>query len=158
MFQVQWKFLFFLKKKKKRTIFCGYIILGCVIKGETDHYDVVKNITISKIYEFSYENNFPISNALLTVEIILKLLKGQEWIKNLEKMLLKICLELIDKINENNSLSKSLTRYAAIQAIYNLNFSKNLDDIKKFLTSNKVFLIDSNFEINFKKQILVKFF
>ena len=41
---------------------------------------------------------------------------------------------------KNNSLSKSFTRYAAIQAIYNLNFSKNLDDIKKDLIENKVFL------------------
>ena len=39
-----------------------------LFKGETDHYEVVKNITLSKIYEFSYENNFPVSNALLTVE------------------------------------------------------------------------------------------
>ena len=56
----------FLKKKKDN--FIGYIILGCIIKGETDHYDVVKNITISQIYNFSYENNFPISNAILTVD------------------------------------------------------------------------------------------
>ena len=42
--------------------------MGCVIKGETDHYNIVKDITLSKIYDFSYENNFPVSNALLTVE------------------------------------------------------------------------------------------
>ena len=54
--------------QKKKNDFSGYIILGCIIKGETDHYEVVKNITLSKIYEFSYANNFPVSNALLTVE------------------------------------------------------------------------------------------
>ena len=58
----------------------------------------------------------------------------------------------------NNSISKSLTRYAAIQALYNLNYSKDLDDIKKFLTTNKGFLIDSNFEINFKKTKMNKVF
>ena len=59
---------------------------------------------------------------------------------------------------KNNSISKSLTRYAAIQALYNFNYSKDLNDIKNFLTTNKGFLIDSNFEINFKKQKMNKVF
>ena len=59
---------------------------------------------------------------------------------------------------KNKSISKSLTRYAAIQALYNFNYSKDLDDIKKFLTTNKGFLIDSNFEINFKKTKMNKVF
>lgn len=58
----------------------------------------------------------------------------------------------------SNSLSKSLTRYAAIQALYNFNYSKDLNDIKNFLTTNKGFLIDSNFEINFKKTRMNKVF
>jgi len=58
----------------------------------------------------------------------------------------------------NNSISKSLTRYAAIQALYNFNYSNDLNDIKKFLTTNKGFLIDSNFEINFKKTKMNKVF
>ena len=89
----------FLKKKKDN--FCGYIILGCVIKGETDHYDVVKNITISQIYNFSYENNFPISNAILTVDNYSQALeRSRVDKKNLGGNAAKICLELIDKINE----------------------------------------------------------
>ena len=59
---------------------------------------------------------------------------------------------------KNNSLSKSFTRYAAIQALYNLNFSENLDDIKKYLTAEKVFFIDSNLEVNFKKTKMNKNF
>ena len=51
---------------------------------------------------------------------------------------------------KNNSLSKSLTRYAAIQALYNLDYSKNLNEVKKNLTSNKGFFVDSNYELNFK--------
>ena len=58
----------------------------------------------------------------------------------------------------NNSISKSLTRYAAIQALYNFNYSKDLNDIKNFLITNKGFLIDSNFEINFKKTKMNKVF
>ena len=59
---------------------------------------------------------------------------------------------------KKNSISKSLTRYAAIQALYNFNYSKDLNDIKNFLTTNKGFLIDSNFEINFKKTRMNKVF
>ena len=59
---------------------------------------------------------------------------------------------------KNNSLSKSFTRYAAIQALYNFNFSENLDDIKKYLTAEKVFFIDSNLEVNFKKTKMNKNF
>ena len=89
----------FLKKKKKD--FSGYIILGCIIKGETDHYEVVKNVTLSKIYEFSYANNFPVSNALLTVENYSQALERSRIDKkNLGENAAKVCLELIDKINE----------------------------------------------------------
>ena len=88
----------FLKKKKKD--FSGYIILGCIIKGETDHYEVVKHITLSKIYEFSYANNFPVSNALLTVENYSQALERSRIDKkNLGENAAKVCLELIDKIN-----------------------------------------------------------
>ena len=87
----------FLKKKKKD--FSGYIILGCIIKGETDHYEVVKNVTLSKIYEFSYANNFPVSNALLTVENYSQALERSRIDKkNLGENAAKVCLELIDKI------------------------------------------------------------
>ena len=79
----------------------GYIILGCVIKGETDHYEVVKNITLSKIYEFSYENQFPISNALLTVENYFQALeRSRVDKKNLGENAAKVCLELMNKIHE----------------------------------------------------------
>jgi 6,7-dimethyl-8-ribityllumazine synthase len=75
--------------------------LGCVIKGETDHYHVVKDITLSKIYDFSYENNFPISNALLTVENYSQALERSKVDKkNLGENAAKVCLELIKKINE----------------------------------------------------------
>ena len=88
----------FLKRKKD---FSGYIILGCIIKGETDHYEVVKNVTLSKIYEFSYANNFPVSNALLTVENYSQALERSRIDKkNLGENAAKVCLELIDKINE----------------------------------------------------------
>jgi len=59
---------------------------------------------------------------------------------------------------KNNSLSKSFTRYAAIQAIYNLNYSKNLPEIQMYLIDNNAFLIDVDIKVNFKKTKINKFF
>ena len=90
---------FFLEKYKRQ--FLGYIIIGCVIKGETDHYDIVKNITFSQIYKIAYENILPLSCALLTVENYSQALERSDTRKkNLGGLAAKTCLNLIKEINE----------------------------------------------------------
>ena len=90
---------FFLEKYKRK--FLGYIIIGCVIKGETDHYDIVKNITFSQIYKIAYENILPLSCALLTVENYSQALERSDTKKkNLGGLAAETCLNLIKKINE----------------------------------------------------------
>ena len=90
---------FFLEKYKRQ--FLGYIIVGCVIKGETDHYDIVKNITFSQIYKIAYENILPLSCALLTVENYSQALERSDLKKkDLGGLAAKACLNLIKKINE----------------------------------------------------------
>ena len=90
---------FFLEKYKRQ--FLGYIIIGCVIKGKTDHYDIVKNITFSQIYKIAYENILPLSCALLTVENYSQALERSDTKKkNLGGLAAKTCLNLIKKINE----------------------------------------------------------
>ena len=90
---------FFLEKYKRQ--FLGYIIIGCVIKGETDHYDIVKNITFSQIYKIAYENILPLSCALLTVENYSQALERSDTKKkNLGGLAAKTCLNLIKEINE----------------------------------------------------------
>ena len=42
-------------------------MLGCVIKGETDHYDIVKNISMNEIYSLVYKKVIPLGSAILTV-------------------------------------------------------------------------------------------
>ena len=59
---------------------------------------------------------------------------------------------------KNNSLSKSFTRYAAIQAIYSLNYSKNLPEIQTYLINNNAFLIDLDVKVNFDKTKINKIF
>ena len=45
---------FLLHKFKNK--FHGFIVLGCVIKGETDHYEIVKNICLNQIYSLHTKN------------------------------------------------------------------------------------------------------
>ena len=90
---------FLLEKYKKQYL--GYVIIGCVIKGESDHYEVVKNITYSQIYKVAYENILPLSSALLTVENYSQALERSDLKKkDLGGSAAKACLDLIKKINE----------------------------------------------------------
>lgn len=46
----------------------GYIVLGCVIRGETTHYDYVCNESIHAVTKLSLKHRAPIGNGILTVE------------------------------------------------------------------------------------------
>lgn len=48
--------------------FDGVVALGCVIRGETSHYDVVCNNTNHWLYEVAAETGLPTGNAVLTVD------------------------------------------------------------------------------------------
>ena len=44
----------------------GFIALGCVIKGETPHFDFISKSTINAIMFLSIVNKKPIGNGILT--------------------------------------------------------------------------------------------
>ena len=44
----------------------GFIALGCVIKGETPHFDFISKISIESIMKLSVESKKPIGNGILT--------------------------------------------------------------------------------------------
>lgn len=46
----------------------GFVVLGCVIRGETSHYDIVANESARAIQQFGVENRVPVGNGILTVE------------------------------------------------------------------------------------------
>lgn len=48
--------------------FDGYIGLGCVIRGETSHYETVSNLSAEGLMQLGLAGQFAISNAILTVE------------------------------------------------------------------------------------------
>ncbi|MGH1375991.1 MAG: 6,7-dimethyl-8-ribityllumazine synthase [Alphaproteobacteria bacterium] len=48
--------------------FDAYIALGCVIRGETSHYDIVCNESARGLSELSLSYNLPIGNGILTCD------------------------------------------------------------------------------------------
>ena len=55
---------FFLEKYKRQ--FLGYIIIGCVIKGETDHYDYICSSVSQGIMRLNLSSSVPIIFCVLT--------------------------------------------------------------------------------------------
>lgn len=53
------------KLKKK---FDGYVALGCVIRGETSHYDTVCDESARGIMDLTIRKNLAIGNGIITVE------------------------------------------------------------------------------------------
>lgn len=46
----------------------AYVVLGCVIRGETSHYDIVAGESARKLMDLSTEQGLIIGNAILTCE------------------------------------------------------------------------------------------
>ena len=46
----------------------GYVLLGCVIRGETSHYDIVANESARAVMEIAVRSLLAVGNGILTVE------------------------------------------------------------------------------------------
>jgi 6,7-dimethyl-8-ribityllumazine synthase len=49
--------------KDKKYAFC--LALGCIIKGETPHFDIISQSVSDKLLEISMKYNVPVSNGVL---------------------------------------------------------------------------------------------
>ena len=56
------------EKSKDNPYFDGFIALGCVIRGETFHFEVVSNVSARSLCDLSIKYSLPIGNGILTVE------------------------------------------------------------------------------------------
>ena len=60
----------------------GFIALGCVIKGETPHFNFISKAAIDGIMKLSIENKKPIGNGIITClnlkQALARRKKGQE--------------------------------------------------------------------------------
>ncbi|ODN68811.1 6,7-dimethyl-8-ribityllumazine synthase [Methylobrevis pamukkalensis] len=48
--------------------FDGFVLLGCVIRGETTHYDIVANESARAVMELTIGESLAVGNGILTVE------------------------------------------------------------------------------------------
>ena len=55
-------------KSKDNSYFDGFIALGCVIRGETYHFEIVSNESARSLCDLSVRYSLPIGNGILTVE------------------------------------------------------------------------------------------
>lgn len=46
----------------------GYVALGCVIRGETTHYEIVSNESARALMDLSVAHHLSLGNGILTVE------------------------------------------------------------------------------------------
>lgn len=53
---------------KFESPFHGCVALGCVIRGETSHYDIVANESARALMALSTLRSIPVGNGILTVE------------------------------------------------------------------------------------------
>ena len=62
--------------------FDGFLALGCVIKGETPHFDFISQSSTNAIIKLSVENKKPIGNGIITClnmqQAIVRKKKGRE--------------------------------------------------------------------------------
>ena len=52
--------------KKNVKKYDAFIALGCVIKGQTPHFDFISQSSINAIMNLSVDNNKPIGNGIIT--------------------------------------------------------------------------------------------
>lgn len=52
----------------KTNSYDAYVVLGCIIRGETSHYDIVCNESARGVYDLVAKHGLALGNAILTVE------------------------------------------------------------------------------------------
>ena len=54
--------------KAKRRVYDGVVALGCVIQGETYHFDLVANESARALMQLAVDLQLPLGNGILTVD------------------------------------------------------------------------------------------
>ena len=86
-----------IKKAILSNKYDGYIALGCVIRGETSHYELVSNYSAKALMDLAIQNTIPITNSILTVENKEQaLIRADKSKKNVGGHAARACIELIN--------------------------------------------------------------
>ncbi|WP_436641011.1 6,7-dimethyl-8-ribityllumazine synthase [Microbaculum sp. FT89] len=55
-------------KRFEPAAYDGFVLLGCVIRGETSHYDIVANDSARAVMDLAVGHRLALGNGILTVE------------------------------------------------------------------------------------------
>ncbi len=55
-------------QRRRRHRFDGVVALGCVIRGETSHYDIVAGESARALMDIATSRRIPVGNGILTVD------------------------------------------------------------------------------------------
>ena len=81
---------------KDTNFYDGYVALGCVIRGETTHYDYVCSESARGLNELAIKEKLAIGNGILTVENEAQALERADFRKkNRGGFVANACLEMI---------------------------------------------------------------
>ena len=83
-------------------LYLGFVALGCVIRGETSHYDTVSTESARGLMQLSVERKLAIGNGIITVEN-----KEQAWER-----------ALISKKNKGGNAAFSAIRMHLLKELY----------------------------------------
>ena len=67
-----------LDKSIKKPLFDGFLALGCVIRGETYHFEIVANESSRGLTDLSLNYSIPIGNGILTVSSLDQAIKRSD--------------------------------------------------------------------------------
>ena len=56
------------EKSSNDILFDGFVALGCIIRGETYHFEIVSNESARALSDLSITYSLPIGNGILTVD------------------------------------------------------------------------------------------
>ena len=91
------------EKSSKEILFDGFVALGCIIRGETYHFEIVSNESARALSDLSITYSLPIGNGILTVESKEQAIERSDPLRlNKGASAAFACLSLINHKNNNS--------------------------------------------------------
>ena len=84
--------------KLKQNKYDGAIAIGCIIKGQTNHNEVIANTIATSLLNISVENLKPVGNAVLSCNNLTQALARTKGLKNRPAEAVNAIISVLDNI------------------------------------------------------------
>ena len=87
--------------EKYKNDYIGFVTLGCVIRGETSHYDIVTRVSSESIFKIINTNKLAHGFGLITAENFAQAeVRADPEKKNIGGVAVKVCLKMISLLKK----------------------------------------------------------